>query len=319
MLVASGTLELFAAGTARPGNVTGFKSVQSYKSVVLKWNKVSNADGYLIVWTCGNSTGKIAVDGPNTTAYRHAVSEGKHFQYSIYAVKTTTPGHYSSKYNSKWKSQSATPAKVGGEAVRLMKNKIVFGEGRTLYSHTGGSVRHYFPYGFSTLTTGYDNGRYVFWYNGLQYMVSRLSISNSSAYYIKPSYTYGWGAAESTVNTAKLTSRTNYLIWVNQYTQKLYVFKRNSKGVWACVKGGWAISSGKPSTPTDTGVTRIKDKEYYGTPMYWNICSVFSIHGRLSSYGTLDWPKSNGCVRNANDHALWIYNNCPIGTTVWVY
>lgn len=316
-VIAGSFSSMAASGYTRPGNVTGFKSVHSYKSVVLTWNKVKNADGYLIVWA-GDGKGRhhIRVDRGTTTWYRHAIPEGVNYTYLIYAVRTNTKGRYAT--GDAWRAQSATPAKTTGEAVRLMRNQIVFGEGKTLYSHTGGSVAHYFPYGYKTLTTGYDNGGYEFWYGGRQYRVSRIRISRASVYYLKPSYTYSRAVAESFVNTAKIKSSTSKLVWVNQYTQKLYVFQ-NVSGIWHCIRGPWDVSSGAPESPTDTGLTRIKQKDsYHNNLPYWSVCSVFSLHGKYS-YWELGWPRSNGCCRNYNGNAEYIYDNCPIGTAVLIW
>ena len=333
MIMSMATMELFAysnmnmfAAVSRPANVTGFQSVPSYRSVVLRWNKVSGADGYLIKWkVSGGKLYNIRVSGGNTTRYRHAVPEGKHYSYSIVAVKSTAKNHYGPYYDkNKVKriayatTRSAKYVSIGGEAVRLMKNQIIFGEGKTLTSHTGGYVDHYFPYGYKTLTTGYDNGRYEFWYGGRQYMVSRVRISDAAVYYLKPSYTYSRASAESFVNTAKITSSTSKLVWVNQYTQKLYVFK-NVSGIWNCIAGPWDVSSGAPESPTDTGRTYIHQKDsYHNNLPYWSVCDVFSLHGKYS-YWELGWPRSNGCCRNYNSNAEYIYDNCPVYSEVLVY
>jgi len=119
------------------------------------------------------------------------------------------------------------------------------------------------------------------------------------------------------VNQKGLKSKTKYLIFVNTYTQQEYIFK-GKKGKWKCLYS-WPISTGRPSTPTGTGLTKIKQKDpsEHGLP-HWSVCGVFSIHG-LPSGAKVNYPTSGACVRNYNKNAKWIYKNCKIGTAVFVY
>ena len=127
-------------------------------------------------------------------------------------------------------------------------------------------------------------------------------------------------SAEYFVNATGRTSRTRYLIWVSTYTQHLYIFQ-GTKGNWKLIKD-WECSTGAPWSPTPTGIfgKEIEGHESHdGRIPYWcNFQTANSIHGHRSSY-TFGSPQSNGCVRNYNENAKWIYYNCDIGTAVVVY
>ena len=98
----------------------------------------------------------------------------------------------------------------------------------------------------------------------------------------------------------------------------MYIFS-GSTGNWRLIAGPWSVSTGAPSTMTSTGVARIKQQDYYNDYLYyWSVVSWFSIHGRLPEW-PMGYPYSNGCVRNTDEHAGYVYYNCPIGTTVYVY
>ena len=136
--------------------------------------------------------------------------------------------------------------------------------------------------------------------------------------------TYSKKEAENFVNKLGLGSSTVNLIWVNTYTQSLYVFK-GSKGKWKVQKGAWDVSTGLPKTPTPTGTTRVGSKSrgcydpFPQTP-WWCVCRAgFSIHGKAPYYPAMGAPASHGCVRNWSENAKWMYEHIPVNTTVHVF
>ena len=315
MLLVLAPMDVFAASAAvsAPWSVTSAKGYASYNRVHVEWKPVSNADGYRVYWVANGVRGTVIIKGRNANKWTHYVTDSRlvdrNITYVIHAVKLN---------GDTITATSAHPCTIVSSPIRLMTIRFTFAENRTLTSHEGKSVTKRFYSGDSYKARGFNQGRYIFPVGNLTYYVSRLSTRNAYIDNIDTNKRYWKKEAEYFVNDIKISSNTDWLIWVNQYTQRLCIF-RGGQGHWRLVAGPWQCSSGKASTPTDTGKTRIYDKEYYGTPMYWNICQVFSIHGRLSSYGNLDWPKSNGCVRNTDSHALYIYRSCPIGTAVYVF
>ena len=286
-------------------NVKNFKALSTRNAVILKWKKVARATGYVITWKQGSKTKKITIKNGKTTKYLVELPSDTDYKFSIKATKKN--------FKSSRKASTCTGAKLRTLLIRMHLNTS-----RTLTSHTANAVTTTFPEGFEFTAFGYAGGRYMFYYKGELYYVMRWS---TSGHYVSGSdydKTYSKAEAESFVNRTGVSSNTSYLIWTNTYTQKLYIF-HGSKGNWELVEGPWSVSTGAPGSPTSTGLTRIKSKEGSndGLP-YWNICTEYSIHGKHSGWD-LGWPQSNGCIRNYNENAKWIYYNCPTGTAVYVF
>ena len=297
------TLAKSRTATVLP-DVSNFKAYSSNKAVVLKWSKVPGATGYRITYTGNGKTGKKTY-GQKATSCSIPVAQDKSYSFRIIAT-------------GKNGARSQTSALVKGEAVRTMHIRFSFKKTRTLTSHSGGRVKAKFKAGTKKTATGFKKGCYVFKHKGRTYHVTRISTTNNYVSQIRKSKRYDNAEAEYFVNKKGLKSKTSRLIWVNTYTQKLYVFK-GGKGKWKCIVGGWEVSTGKASTPTQTGLTKIRQKVLMneGLP-YWSVCSVFSLHGKYPEW-TLGTPQSHGCVRNTNEHAQWLYTNCKKGTAVYIF
>jgi len=111
-------------------------------------------------------------------------------------------------------------------------------------------------------------------------------------------------------------------IQINLTKQRLIAWE-GGKPVYAVM-----ISSGKKSTPTQTGVFEIQSKhrfthmqgEDYDVPqvpyaMYYE--GGYAIHGAYwhRKFGT---PVSHGCINVAPDHAKWLFQWASLGTPVIV-
>ena len=289
-------------------NVQGFQALSSHDGAVLKWNKVSGATGYDIVWkSTDGSTGRLPINNGNTTSFFHRLYTNRDFTYSIKAVN-------------KEGNNSTSVANAVGSKVLTMGIRVYLKTARTLTSHSGGSVTTTFPKGTRIDAVGFTGGKYIFYYQGRIYHVKRISTYNAGIYQSAFNKTYSNAEAESFVNRLGLSSNTAYLIWVNTYTQKEYILK-GGKGNWKVISGPHPVSTGTPDTPTSTGMTRIGQKDYSQFDSYfWSVCSVFSIHSKpRSQHKPLGYPYSSACIRNPYDIAKWIYYNCPIGTAVYVY
>ncbi|WP_072016191.1 L,D-transpeptidase [Leptolyngbya sp. KIOST-1] len=88
------------------------------------------------------------------------------------------------------------------------------------------------------------------------------------------------------------------------------------------------VSTGKPSTPTVTGVfaiqsmhrlARMRGADYDVPNVPWTMYFYrgYAIHGTYwhHNFGT---PVSHGCVNVAVDHAQWLFNWADVGTPVVV-
>ena len=169
--------------------------------------------------------------------------------------------------------------------------------------------------------------------SGSRYWVPSGSISVSSKTYYSTSVAYSTGVKESFVNDVHdYSSPSKYLVWINLYTETVNVFQ-GSQGNWKLLRS-CRCSSGKNISPTRPGVHYIYSRTYMWTfdDDYYRVFypSLFdggiALHTRTYYTGTstlldsrLGMTITHGCVRIPDNDAIWIYNNCPIGTTVVVW
>lgn len=149
--------------------------------------------------------------------------------------------------------------------------------------------------------------------------------------YYNSSVTYSQTVLEAFVNNVHdYSSRTNYLIWCNLYTQKVYIFK-GTKGNWTLYMQG-PCATGKNSTPTRPGVysivykAPILDYETYYASDFAAFDGDIGFHSRLKYDSDGSWydsrigyPVSHGCIRLMDDMSKFIYNTCSYNTTVVVW
>ncbi len=126
---------------------------------------------------------------------------------------------------------------------------------------------------------------------------------------------------QTIIQTIKTLKQSDQLwIQVNLTKQRLIAWE-GGKPVYAIT-----ISSGKKSTPTRTGIFKIKSKfkttrmrgTNYDVPnvpyaMFYE--GSYGIHGAYwhRKFGT---PVSHGCVNIAPNHAKWLFNWASIGTPI---
>ena len=135
---------------------------------------------------------------------------------------------------------------------------------------------------------------------------------------------------EDFVNTMGYDSKTEYLVWVSLYTQKVNVF-RGYKGHWELTEC-FDCASGVNETPTSTGVYRIQSlKEHWDLgATYVEPVLVFNGGEAFTSQpydaetdeiadDTIGKPASGGGVRLLEDDIAWMSENMLIDTMVVVY
>lgn len=299
MLIVSGAFEVFAESG---GEVPNFRALSSYKSVVLRWSAAPDATKYRV------------------TSNGSQIYEGAGFQCAQ-AVPVDVTNTYKIEALDAEGNVVATSTKTG-EAVKTMYYQVTFKKPVKLTSHSGGKYKTKFKAGQVVVCRGFSNGKYIFDYqcrDGVwrTYHAMKIRVKKAKVTHLDPNKTYTNEEAELYVNSRGVNSKTKYMLWVNTYTQKLYIFK-GKKGNWTLVQGPWVVSTGRASMPTATGNTafRRKMKSQHGTPL-WNVTDFFSVHGKQKKW-KLGWPRSGACVRNSNDHAKWIYKNCKLKTRVHV-
>lgn len=150
---------------------------------------------------------------------------------------------------------------------------------------------------------------------------------------VKPTSDYS--KSTKTAFVKKYSSKTSYLIWVNQYTMRINIFK-GKKGNWKliktkrCVVGGFRMplkyGSGYSLAEKASRVYRIDET---GREYYFNNARKF--HGSGYFHTKCYWvdtglarntigksPNTRGCIRLYDDDALYIYN-MKKGTKVIIY
>ncbi len=322
-----------------PAPVTGVVVHPEYNSITLTWDKGADAGHYEVCRSLDNKNFSWCAT-TKATSWRDAkangtvgqFSEARTYYYRVFAVKNGL------------KSISAQTA--SGTCVRPMYERVTFKRAISLKSHGGRKAKVKFKKGQTVVAQGFGGGKYRFWYNGSYFYASYTRVRNCRAYYQTNSVANGkkysgiWGwmnyasnnvtsykgirfydkiSAENFVNHSGQSSRTGYLIWVSTYTQHMYIFQ-GSRGNWKLIKD-WEVSTGAAKSPTPTGFGKKihkKLKKHSGIKWWSPFQTMNSIHGQRSSY-SFGSPQSNGCVRNFDNNAKWVYNACKKGTGVIVY
>jgi lipoprotein-anchoring transpeptidase ErfK/SrfK len=229
---------------------------------------------------------------------------------------------YTSTYSDP--ESKATTVNYGGATgpVRTISYNLKIKKSGTLKSHHGPKATYKVKKGQTVSAFGYGGGgKYMFKNGSSIFYVAKIRVGKKKAVYTK-AFDYSAKTAECFVNDAGLSSKTPYLVWVNTYTQRMYVFA-GSKGNWKCVNGGVECATGKASSPTPTGpygnkqiIKKIKTR--HGIKWWSPFSGINSIHGKKSSW-KMGKPASNGCVRNMPNNAKFVYDNCKKGTKVYIY
>ena len=135
-------------------------------------------------------------------------------------------------------------------------------------------------------------------------------------------------SAEEYVNSARLTSKTPYLIWVSKSKYTVYTFLREN-GRWNLVYS-CPCAIGASSSPTVTGTfkyfsyeTRWTYEKFYVGPIM-RFYGGYAIHSTLLNYDGTDYNAtvgkklSHGCVRVRPADINWLVSYVPLQTTIHV-
>ncbi|MCY6369329.1 L,D-transpeptidase family protein [Clostridium ganghwense] len=137
--------------------------------------------------------------------------------------------------------------------------------------------------------------------------------------------------AEKFINSRKANSPTQYYIWVNTKSPRVYIFE-GFNGNWKLIKN-MLCTVGKPSTPTIKGTFHVgskggsfivRDNPKLMCKYYTQISGNYLFHtvllyrnGSIAN-GTLGAKLSHGCIRLSIPNAKYIYSNIPKGTTIYI-
>ncbi|MDO5294582.1 MAG: DUF5011 domain-containing protein [bacterium] len=140
----------------------------------------------------------------------------------------------------------------------------------------------------------------------------------------------GFGSSQK----AQASSKYPYLIKVNKKMNTVTVYKQDSKGKYTKPVKAMVCSTGA-DTPLGTFRTPVKYRwkilshnvwgqystRITGSILFHSVWYYEKDSSTLSvrQYNRLGTQASAGCVRLSTADAKWIYDNCPIGTTVTIY
>ena len=298
-----------------PSAVTGLKAYASSNSMVLLWDipaEDQKPDGYLI----------NGVDVKNPTIYKDKNNK-EYYRYNIGGLadgQAAGATVYAYNLDGDEKIKSEEQKAIRG-AVGTIRYRVRIKKGGTLKAHGGSGPRSiYVSKGQYIDCYGFGGGKYIFNYQGSIFYCNKSRTNKRYCLY-DGSFSYSPQEAEFFVNDRGLSSGTGVLVWINTYTQTMYMFK-GSAGKWQCVLAS-KCSTGKAASPTPTGVSGVKTiwkkiGKRHGIKYWSPFSQINSVHSKKAKW-RMGYPASNGCVRNYIDAAQQVYYGAPIGTTVLVY
>lgn len=133
---------------------------------------------------------------------------------------------------------------------------------------------------------------------------------------------------ESRINQSGLSSKTDYLIWVNKEKFRLSVFE-GYKGNWKHIKD-FTVGIGASNSETITGVFEYTypvsmwpyTSYYVGPVMVFH--GNYAIHSTFLNYdgtpydNTVGAKVSHGCVRCQAKYINWLRDYIPVGTRIYI-
>ena len=291
--------------------INGLTALSSCESVYLRWTSpVTEGVTYSV-----NANGEIK---PVTV-----VNKGSYLECKVNDLdakidcRTGKYTNYTFTVNAANESGTAS-AMVTGAPVRTIGYKIKVKASGTLKSHNSikGSMKvkagqYIYAYGFGC------GGKYLLKdKKGSLFFCNFTRTSTRSCVYSKKK-NYTDEEATLFVNDAGLYSNNGYLVWVNTYTQHIYLFQ-GSTGNWTLDhpdKVSAECATGKASSPSPTSAANFgrqtiwkKLKSRHGVP-YWSCYSdINAIHAKRSGW-KMGKPASNGCVRNLKKNAEKVYKH----------
>ncbi|MDO4299259.1 MAG: fibronectin type III domain-containing protein [Lachnospiraceae bacterium] len=290
-------------------------SKYAHKAFTLKWDKAKNATGYEI-YAKGKSGEYVLLGRTKKTTYTtKTLTVGVKYQIKVRSYRTvrgvTKTGGYSNQIQAT--AQKIQIATIHGRyfkaSTKYRTTATVVSTGKKVTLNKGTSL---------TAANRTSNTVTAFLSNGTEIRISGMALSYGNLEGTTKFYTVD--QKELYVNSRGFSSSTGWLIWVNQYTMTTTVF-RGSQGRWkqvrtmACVVGRYGL--------TPVGERRIVMKmPLYGEVgvfLSWNAAKQQGIafHKRMDS--NIRAAVSGGCIRLGISDLYYIYNNCPIGTTVICY
>ena len=304
------------------GKVSGLTGMDGDKSAILTWDKMSGASSYNIFrFNASKNKWDVVKKDLKTTTYTDVnLKAGMKYQYRVAAVN---PAGESGELSD---TVVVNINKTPGTKVRTIGYKAVVKSRAPIFSSKKGKKKvKYLKKGTRITTTDYGSGRYEFKLSdGKTYWISKDRLTLTASVWTTKDYSTK--TKTDFVNKKGYKSPTKYLIWINQYTQKVMIYT-GKKGNWKLIRS-CKCATGTHLHYTPRGVFKItyKEKGWFYKTTYEKPIVHFkdanSFHSRIKNYkggyadATIGKPRSKGCVRLYDKDIVFIYKNCPKGTTV---
>ena len=317
-----------------PGAVTAKLYSNGNQKITLSWNKVKLASGYE-VWQ-KNAKGKYSKVG-TTTKLATTIKNLKNNTVYTFRIRAFRKIGNSVTYGPLTAEILARPTVPSKEMLDVHR-VYYWGTANSTFTATStdGKTKTKFKAGQKILVINKSGGYSYLRYNGVVYKVSASLMTNRSMI-TDSRKAYSPKTATEYVNYKGFTSTSNYFIWVNTYTQHVYVFK-GSQYRWVLQKH-FMCSTGKIDAQTSIGFTYIRSKQaewwfaYDQVAYYASRIGCGAFHswlyypngGKYPGIGVLGQPASHGCIRVEKNNAKYIYQTIPPNgrdgrrTTVFVW
>lgn len=268
---------------------------------------------------------RFIVKPKNKSLKQKNVQERYHSPKVLKPFKTYAFNVYTMVLYEEFGAHSDAYSTIKGSPVASIRYRLNIKQGGTLTKHAGKGPRTYSLKGGQTIDTDrFQTGKYIFEYKGSIFYISKTRVSKATALYNKRG-TWNYTAKEATyyVNDRGTNSKTNTMVFINTFCQHGYYFTRaNKKSDWECEKN-WECATGLASTPTPTGDRgekyihdHIRKKNGIN---YWNLFNGnAALHGTKPNDKRVGMVISNGCVRNPDNFAEYIYKNAKLKTRVLI-
>ncbi len=316
-----------------PAKPTGKMYSTGDGKVTLSWNSIRYATGYVVYQR--SSTGKYVkiakLAGTKLTVQNLKNNHAYYFRVLAYRTVQgkTAKGQWSSAI--KAMPQAMTDTLRDANIMSMNYDAVVNSSVTATRTDGKGSVT--VPYGTKVTVTNLDSGTCTVKLNSTTSVYMSRGYLNLNGQVWNSGIKYSKEAAEQYVNYKGYKSSSKYLVWINLYTQRIYLFT-GSQYDWK-LAGTQPCATGLFSSRTRVGVNPIIGHQYYclfsdntcGYYLSW-VNSGNAIHSWLywvSGNSEADWnkvpgesygrPVSHGCIRTAKSYAKYLYDTVPAGST----
>ena len=303
---------------SKPGAVKNFRLIcHGNKSAFLAWDAAKNADKYIIYRYDSEKREYKKIGSTTETSYQaKKLTEGKKYYFKVQAYHTVQEkeayGEISDKVTVKAKEidMSAVHGRYVNATLKKQTTVTIKSTGKKKTLKKGTSVIAT-KKGTGTITALLKNGTEI------TVKGSNLSYGNLNT----SSKKYTTAQKEAFVNGKGYSSKTNYLIWISQYTLETNVFK-GSKGAWKLVRSMPCVIGSYGKTPRGRFEILNRVGWLNGGPAYyftWNkrLWGGNAFHCRVNGHAT--GALSHGCVRLGTSDLNYVGTYCKPGTAVISY